>query len=143
MAQHATIHGKTTTETNGQTGIWIPIQANNSGQMVIAPINGELSQFNRLAAGAICSHSVVISADGIVVNGPAILYSIKVVTAGTNITVYDNTAASGTAVITTEGTATAGALLYPAGPGVGVLMNTGIYCDLTLGTYIFNYVAVA
>ena len=46
---------------------------------------------------------------------------------------------SGTAVITTEGTATAGAMIYPAGPGVGVLMDNGIRLDLTLGTYIVYY----
>jgi hypothetical protein len=139
MAQHATIHGKTTVETNGQSGVWIPTQVNTNGQLVIAPLNGELSQFNRLAGGAIVKHSAVIAADAAVFSAPVIFYGVKVVTAGTSITVYDNTAASGTAVITAEATATAGAIIYPAGPGVGVLMNNGLYLDLTLGTYIILY----
>ena len=106
-------------------------------------LTGELQQFNRLAGGPIVLHSAVISADAAIVNVPCIFYGVKVVTAGTSITVYDNTAASGTAVITAEGTATAGAMIYPAGPGVGVLMDNGIYLDLTLGTYIIYYVPAA
>lgn len=117
----------------------VPLAVNSSGQVVLAPISGELAQFNRLAAGPIVKHSAVLSADTTVVTGACIFYGVKVVTAGTNISVYDNTASSGTAVITTEGTATAGAMIYPAGPGVGVLMDNGIRLDLTLGTYIVYY----
>lgn len=103
-------------------------------------LTGELQQFNRLAGGPIVLHSAVISADAAVISGPCIFYGVKVVTAGTSITVYDNTAASGTAVITAEATTAAGAMIYPAGPGIGVLMDNGIYLDLTLGTYIVYYV---
>lgn len=138
MGQHATIHGKTTEAFNGQDGKWVPLRTNTSGQLSIAPLAGELPQFNRLAGGAIVKYAAV-SADGIVVSGPAIFYGVKVLTAGTNITVYDNTAGSGTALLSTEATATAGAFLSPAGAGVGVLMNNGIYVDLTLGTYIVYY----
>ncbi len=140
MGQHATMHGKTSEDFNGQDGKWVPIRTNTTGQLDIAPLSGEFSQFNRLGAGPIVKHSAVTSADAAIVTGACIFYGVKVVTAGTNITVYDNTAASGTAVITTEGTATAGAMIYPAGPGVGVLMDNGIYLDLTLGTYIVYYV---
>jgi len=138
MATHVTLHGKNDTPANGADGTWQPVKVNAAGQLSIAMLNGELAQFNRLAGGAIVQYSAV-SADGIVVTGPAIFYGVKVVTAGTNITVYDNTAASGTALITTETTATAGAILTPAGVGTGVLMNNGIYVDLTLGTYIVYY----
>lgn len=143
MGQHATMHGKTTEDFNGQDGKWVPVRVNSSGQMVIAPLSGELTQFSRLAAGPIVEHTAVLSASAAIVSGACIFYGVKVVTAGTSITVYDNTAASGTAVITAEGTATAGAMIYPAGPGVGVLMNTGIYLSLTGGTYIIYYVDAA
>lgn len=139
MGQHATMHGKTTEAFNGQDGKWVPLRTNTSGQLTIAPLAGELPQFNRLAGGAVLKYAAV-SADGVVVSGPAIFYGVKVLTAGTNITVYDNTAASGTALLSAEASATAGAILYPAGPGNGVLMLNGIYVDLTLGTYIVYYV---
>lgn len=142
MAQHATIHLKTSEDFNGQSGKWVPAKGNTTGQLDIAPLAGELSQFDRLAGGPVVKKAVV-SADGIVVTGACILYAVKVTTAGTNITIYDNTAASGTAPISAEGTATAGALLYPAGPGVGVLMDNGIFADITLGTYIVYYVDAA
>ena len=139
MGMHVTIHGKTSTPANGASGTWQPLLVNDAGQLSIAMLNGELAQFNRLAGGPVMKYAAV-SADGIVVTGPAIFYGVKVVTAGTNITIYDNTAASGTALITTESTATAGAILTPAGVGAGVLMNNGIYADITLGTYIVFYV---
>lgn len=88
---------------------------------------------------ASATHSAVLSASGIVYTGPCILYSVKVVTAGTSITVYDNTAASGTAPITAEATAAAGAVVTPGGASAGVRMDTGIYLALTGGTYIVNY----
>lgn len=139
MGQHVTMHGKTVEPFNGQDGKWVPINANSSGQIATQLLYGELAQMNRLAGGAIVKYASV-SADGIVTSGPAIFYGVKVITAGTNITVYDNTAASGTSLLTTESTAAAGTILTPAGPGVGVLCNTGIYVDLTLGTYLVFYV---
>jgi len=142
MGQHSTMHGKTVEDFNGQSGKWVPIAVNSSGQIATQLLAGELQQFNRQAGGPIVKHSAVISADAAVISGPVIFYGVKVVTAGTSITVYDNTAASGTAVITTEATTAAGTVVYPAGPGVGVLMDTGIYLDLTLGTYIVYYVDV-
>lgn len=129
----STIHGQSGSEV-------LPAQVNGAGQLVISPLTGEVSQFGRIGGGPIVKHSAVISADGLIVSGPCIFYGLKVVTAGTNVTVYDNTSASGTSVITAEGTATAGAMITPAGPGVGVLMNNGIFLDLTLGTYIVYYV---
>jgi hypothetical protein len=57
--------------------------------------------------------------------------------------VYDSVTAAGTALITAEATTAAGAMIYPAGPGVGVLMDAGIYLDLTTGTYIVYYVPAA
>jgi len=143
MGQHVTMHGKTVEDFNGQSGKWVPIATNGVGQLSMQLLSGELQQFNRQAGGPIVKHTAVLSADAAVISTPVIFYGVKVVTAGTNITVYDNTAASGTAVITAEATATAGAMIYPAGPGVGVLMNNGIYLDLTLGTYIVYYVDAA
>jgi len=85
------------------------------------------------------THSAVLSSSGVVYTGACILLSVKVVTAGTSITVYDNTAASGVAPITSEATTAAGAVITPAGAGQGVRCDTGIYLALTGGTYIVNY----
>jgi hypothetical protein len=98
-----------------------------------------LSQFNRIAGGAIAVRSDEIAADGIVFSGPCILYGVKVIAVGTSIIVYDNIAASGQRVINGDATSTLGAVITPAGPGVGVQMLNGIYLDLTLGTYMVSY----
>jgi hypothetical protein len=103
-------------------------------------IRGELQQFNRLAGGAIVQRSGEVTADGVVHTGPCVFYGLKVIAAGTSVIVYDNTAASGTRVINAEATTTAGVVLTPAGPGVGVLMQNGIYLDLTGGTYVLYFV---
>lgn len=137
MANNVLMQGKLNTDRTKVQEVFV----NSGGQLISALLNGELQQFNRLAGGAIVSYAAV-SADGIVITGPCIFYGVKVVTAGTSITVYDNTAASGTAVMTTEATTTAGAVLTPAGVGVGVLMSNGIYVDLTTGTYLVYYVPV-
>jgi hypothetical protein len=143
MGQHVTMHGKTVESFNGQDGKWVPINANSSGQLAIQLLSGELQQFNRLAGGPIVLKSATIAADTNVVPGPCIFYGVKVVTAGTSIIVYDSLTATGQTVINGESTATAGAFITPAGPGVGVLMSTGIFLDLTLGTYIVYYVDAA
>jgi hypothetical protein len=134
------MHGKTVEDFNGQPGKWVPIATNSAGQLNMQLLAGELQQFNRQAGGPIVLHTAVLSADAAVVSGPCIFYGVKVVTTGTSITVYDSVTATGTAVITAEATTTAGAMIYPAGPGVGVLMDNGIYLDLTTGTYIVYYV---
>jgi hypothetical protein len=139
MGQHATMHVKSTEDFNGQDGKWIPARGNVAGQLSLALLAGELQQFNRLAGGAIALKSATISADGVVVTGPCIFYGVKIVTAGTSITVYDSLTASGQTVINGEATTSAGAIITPAGPGVGVIMTNGIFLDLTLGTYIVYY----
>lgn len=108
----------------GPGGQWVS-QADAANKPIPSPANAK--------------HSAVISASGIVYSGPCVLYGVKVVTAGTSATVYDNTAASGTAPITGEATTSAGAVLTPGGPGIGVQMDTGIYLALTGGTYIVKY----
>lgn len=85
------------------------------------------------------THSAVLSGSGLVYTGPCILYGVKVVTAGTSITVYDNTSAAGVSPITAEATTAAGAVITPGSPGQGVRCDTGIYLSLTGGTYIVNY----
>ena len=91
------------------------------------------------AGGDVVMHSAVLSADGLVYTGPCVFYGLQVVTAGTSVIVYDNTAASGVAVMNGIATTVAGAVVSPAGVGVGVRMDNGIYLDLTLGTYIAFY----
>jgi hypothetical protein len=114
------------------------VQADASGNLKVTPgtlLAGELQQFDRLAGGPICQ-KVYIDADGLAVSGPCIFYGVKVLTAGTSIDVHDAaTAVAGKEVIDGEATTTAGAVLTPAGVGVGVLMDTGVYVNLTGGTY--------
>lgn len=132
MGQHATIHGKNSIEANGADGTWQPIRVNTAGQLNIGLLNGELTQFNRLAGGPIVKYASV-TADGIVVNGPAILYGVVLIAAGTMANIYDNTAASGTVLIpSTTASVNFG--------GAGVLCNNGIYADWTSGTWLVLYV---
>jgi hypothetical protein len=106
-------------------------------------LTGELQQFNRLAGGSIVQYTVV-TADTAVSAGPAIFYGISVLTAGTSVTVYDNaSAASGTKLVDALSSAIVGTTKFPAGEGVGILMENGIYVDITGGTYIVFYVAAA
>ena len=92
-----------------------------------------------LAGGDVAIHSAVLSADGVVYAGPCVFYGLQVVTAGTSVIVYDSITATGVAVMNGIATTTAGAMVSPAGVGVGVRMDAGIYIDLTLGTYIAFY----
>lgn len=135
MGQHATMHGKTVESFNGQDGKWVPINANSSGQLAIQLLSGELQQFNRLAGGAVVKYATV-TADTLVVSGPAILYGIVNIAAGTMASVYDSTSASGTVLIP-SGTASVNF------GGMGVLCNNGIFADWTSGTWLVLYVDAA
>lgn len=104
---------------------------------------GTLSQFNRMAGGMICVSSAEIAADAAVYSGPCIFVGVKVIAAGTSVIVYDNTVASGTRIINGEATTAVGTILTGFGPGVGVQMSTGIYLDLTGGTYVVGYIPTA
>jgi hypothetical protein len=132
MGMHVTMHGKTVESFNGQDGKWVPINTNSSGQLNIQLLNGELQQFNRLAAGPIVKYAVV-TADTLVVTGAAILYGIVNIAAGTMANVYDNTAASGNILIPS----TTSSINFN---GMGVLCNNGIYADWTSGTWLVLYV---
>ena len=134
MGMHATIHGKNSTPANGADGTWQPIKVNAAGQLEIATLNGELSQFNRLAGGPIVQYAVVTSdATGLnVASGPAILYGIVLISAGTMASVYDGVTATGNVLIpSTTATTTFN--------GIGILCNNGITCDWTSGTWLVLY----
>ena len=93
-----------------------------------------LQQFNRVAAGPIVQYKVVTSdATGLnVASGPAILYGIILISAGTMASVYDGLTATGNVLIpSTTATVTFG--------GMGVLCATGITCDWTSGTWLVLY----
>ena len=110
------------------------------GSVSVALLAGELQQFNRQAGGPIVQKAYV-SADGIAVTGACIFYGIKVLTTGTSVDVHDAlSAVAGTEVIDGEATTTLGAVLTAGGAGIGVLMDTGIYVNLTGGTYLVLYV---
>jgi len=101
-------------------------------------INGELEQFNRIAGGPICQYAVVTSdATGLnVAGGPAILYGLVLISAGTMASVYDGLTAAGNVLIpSTTASVNFG--------GAGVLCNNGITCDWTSGTWLVLYVPVA
>lgn len=136
MGQHVTMHGKTNVEFNGQPGRWIPLQTNSAGQQVMAPIAGEFTQLNRTGAGSIAKYAVV-TADATITAGPAILYGIYCVSAGTMAGVYDNTAASGPLLIGSSALTAGQTVTFD---GIGVLCNTGIYADWTSGSFLLLYV---
>jgi hypothetical protein len=138
MGMHATIHGKTTEDFNEMDGKWIPIRINSSGQLSIQLLNGELSQFNRLAGGPIWQYALVTSdATGLnIANGPAIFGGIYLISAGTMASVYDSTTAAGNVIVPS----TTATVNYGGG---GIMMNNGITCDWTSGTWLVLYVPAA
>jgi hypothetical protein len=136
MGMHVTLHGKNDTPANGADGTWQPVKVNAAGQLSIAMLNGELAQFNRLAAGPVAQY-VNLTADGVVANAPCIVYGYIVTTiigAGT-VTVYDNaSAASGTALFVIPAATAVGQYSFP----VGVITTAGAYADFaSTGTVNF------
>ncbi len=139
MGQHATIHGKTTEDFNGQAGQWTPVQVNSSGQQVIAPLNGELSQFNRLAGGAISPY-INLTGTGVIKAVPTIIYGYIVTSAmsAAATTIYDNaSAASGTVLFVIPASTAVGVYLFPT----GMMTNSGAYASFA-GTGTVNFLAV-
>lgn len=139
MGMHSTIHGKNTTPANGASGTWQPVQVNSSGQMVVAPLSGELTQFNRLAAGSISPY-VNLTASGSVSTTPCIVYGYVVTSAmsAAATTVYDNTSAAGTVLFVIPASTAVGTYLFP----VGMLTNIGAYASFA-GTGTVNFLAVS
>jgi len=134
MGMHVTLHGKNDTPANGADGTWQPVKVNAAGQLSIAMLNGELAQFNRLAAGPIVQYAVVTSdATGLnVAAGPAILYGVVLIAAGTMANVYDGVTATGNVLISSTTATTTFS-------GMGVLCTNGITCDWTSGTWLVLY----
>jgi len=134
MGMHTTIHGKDDSAFNGASGSWQPIKVNSAGQLSIAPLYGEIAQFNRLAGGPIVQYAVVTSdATGLnIATGPAILYGIILISAGTMASVYDGVTATGNVMIPS----TAATFTFN---GMGIICSTGITCDWTSGTWLVLY----
>lgn len=96
-------------------------------------LSGENQTFNRLMGGAVCKYAIV-GADTVVSAAPAILYGVFLLSAGTMASVYDHaSAASGNAVIPS----TTASYHFN---GAGILMNNGIFCDWTSGSWLVLYV---
>jgi len=97
-----------------------------------------LAQFNRLMAGPICKYKVVTSdATGLnIASGPAILYGVFLIAAGTMASVYDGITAAGNVLVPS----TTATFHFN---GAGVLCNTGITCDWTSGTWLVLYADAA
>lgn len=94
-------------------------------------LQGELSQFNRLAGGAIVT-DVEVTADGVVYSGPCIYYGAYCLAAGTMASIYDNVAASGKALLASQ---VGAANTFYGIPGLGIQCANGIYADWTSGTW--------
>ena len=90
-----------------------------------------LSQFNRIAGGPIVTYKS--DATGLnVATGPAILYGVILIAAGTMASVYDGVTATGNVMIPS----TTASVTFN---GMGVLCPTGITCDWTSGTWLVLY----
>jgi len=116
------------------SGTMTDLQLDASGNVSIALLAGELQQFNRLAAGPICQYAVVTSdATGLnVASGPAILYGVILIAAGTMAAVYDGVTATGNVLIPS----TTATFMFN---GAGILCDAGITCDWTSGTWLVLY----
>jgi hypothetical protein len=138
MGMHTTIHGKNSTPANGASGTWQPISVNASGQLVVAPLSGELTQFNRLAGGPVAAYANK-TATGVVQAAPCIVYGYNVTVAmsAAATTVYDNaSAASGTVLFVIPASTAVGQYFFP----VGVLATAGLYASFAgTGTVNFLY----
>ena len=139
MGMHVTLHGKNDTPFNGQDGSWQPVKVNAAGQLSIAMLNGELAQFNRLAAGSVASY-VNLTASGVVANAPCIVYGYIITTAmsAAATTIYDNaSAASGTVLYTIPASTGVGQYTFP----VGIITTAGAYASFAgTGTVNFLYI---
>lgn len=123
------------------TGRDVPVEDSATGALptrLSTLLSGELQQFNRLAAGPIVQYAVVTSdATGLdVAAGPAILYGVILIAAGTMASVYDGTTAAGNVLIPS----TAATFMFN---GMGILCNNGITCDWTSGTWLVLYAPAA
>lgn len=98
-------------------------------------LQGELSQFNRLAGGAIVSYSL-IGADTAVSSGPCIYYGAFCLATGTMAAIYDNTTASGTKLLDSQ---VGSANTFYGVQGVGIQCANGIYADWTSGSWLVLY----
>ena len=136
MGMHTTIHGKNSIPANGADGTWQPIKVNAAGQIELAMLNGELAQFNRLAAGSVAQY-VNLTADGVIANAPCIIYGYIITAAmsAAATTIYDNaSAASGTVLYTIPASTGVGQYMFP----VGVITSAGAYADFA-GTGTVNF----
>ena len=136
MGMHVTLHGKNDTPANGADGTWQPVKVNAAGQLSIAMLNGELAQFNRLAAGPIAQY-VNLTASGVVASAPCIVYGYIITAAmsAAATTVYDNaSAASGTALFVIPASVGVGQYTFP----VGIITTAGAYASFA-GTGTVNF----
>lgn len=102
MGLHVTIHGKNETPVNGQSGSWEPIKS-TGGVLQVANMAAEPGMdatLDRTWGGWKALGTYISTATTTVVkNGAGVLHTIVVTeTAAGTITVYDNTAASGTII---------------------------------------------
>lgn len=110
-----------------------------NGNVLVAQgtlLTGENQQFDRLFGGAMAQYAAV-GADTLIKSGSGIIYGVLCTSAGTLVGLYDNTAASGTALML-PGAMTANQFISFG--GVGVQFNTGLYADWTSGSFIILYV---
>ena len=136
MGANAIILGKLDTDRTKVQEVFV----NSAGQLLITPVTGSLSQFNRLAAGSICNYANC-TADTLVKSGAGIVYGIIVTTAlsAATIDIRDATSAgTGTILFTIPASATVGTIIQF---GTGIVVNSGIYADFN-GTGTINVLYV-
>jgi hypothetical protein len=102
-------------------------------------LNGELSQFNRMAGGAIVNKAYV-TADALIVSGPCIYYGAECLVAGTMTSIYDNVTATGNLLLASQ---VGAANTFYGVAGLGKLCDNGIYANWDSGTWCVYYVEVA
>lgn len=107
-------------------------------------VAGILSQFNRMAGGAIAQRALAASqtASGIQFTGACLLYGIRVTASASGVlTIYDGVSAAGVQICTSLAVV-ANTTYYFAGQGVGEQMTTGIYVQLVSGTATWDVLTV-
>lgn len=110
------------------------LAGNTSGQPVIALLAGENQTLNRLMVCPYYTYNNITSATTTTVrSGAGVLHSITVnTTAAGAITIYDNTAASGTKIGTLKSSVAENTYTFDVAFGTGLTIVTAAASDITV-----------
>jgi len=129
MGMHVTLHGKNETPFNGQTGSWEPLKS-TAGVLHVANMAAEPGMdttLDRTWGGWKGLGSYIATATTTVVkSGAGVLHTIVVgETAAGTITVYDNTAASGTIIAVLKASVVENTYTFDRAFSTGLTIVTG------------------